>query len=152
MKYNITEIRKHFPSLHNGAIFFDNPAGTQVSQQVIDAVANYYTTANANSGGAFATSQKSDAIIADARAAFADFLNAPSADEIIFGPNMTTLTFNFSRAVGRLLDEGDEIIVTRLDHDVNIAPWLALEERGVTIKWVDIHTDDCTFDLADFEK
>ncbi len=152
MNYNVNEIRSHFPSLQTDAIFLDNPAGTQVPQEVIDAVVEYYQTANANSHGAFATSQRSDAMIADARAAFADFFNAASPDEIVFGPNMTSLAFNISRAIGRLLDEGDEIIVTRLDHDANIAPWLALEERGVIVKWVDIHTDDCTLDMADYEK
>lgn len=152
MTYNITEIRAHFPALQSGAIFFDNPGGTQVCQEVIDAVCDYYRTANANTHGAFATSRRSDTIIAQARGAFADFLNARSPDEIVFGPNMTTLTFNISRALGRHLNAGDEIIVTHLDHDANIAPWLALAERGAVIKWVDIHPDDCTLDLADFEK
>lgn len=152
MTYNINEVRSHFPSLQSGNIFFDNPGGTQVPQQVIDAVSDYYKTANSNTHGAFETSQRTDKVIADARAAFADFFNARSSEEIVFGPNMTTLTFSISRALGRWLDEGDEIIVTRLDHDGNIAPWLALEERGVVIKWVDIHADDCTLDMADFEK
>ncbi len=152
MNYNITEIRSHFPALKTGAIFFDNPGGTQVCQEVIDAIVDYYTTMNANTHGAFATSQKSDALIAEARNAFADFLNARSPNEIVFGPNMTTLTFNISRALGRYIDEGDEIIVTHLDHDADISPWLALEERGATIRWVDVHTDDCTLDMADFEK
>lgn len=152
MTYNIDEIRSHFPALQTGAIFFDNPGGTQVPQQVIDAVSEYYRSMNANTHGAFATSQKSDALIHEARVAFADFLNAHSPNEIVFGPNMTTLTFNLSRALGRDLDAGDEIIVTRLDHDADIAPWLALEERGAIIRWVDIHADDCTLDMADFEK
>ena len=152
MAYNITEIRSHFPSLQSGAIFFDNPGGTQVCQEVIDAVSEYYRTANANTHGAFATSQRSDAIIAQARDAFADFLNAHSPNEIVFGPNMTTLTFNISRALGRQLNAGDEIIVTHLDHDADISPWLALEERGAIIRWVDIHADDCTLDMAEFEK
>ncbi len=152
MTYDIAEIRSHFPSLQDGNIFFDNPGGTQVPREVIDAVCDYYKTANANTGAAFETSHRTDAVIADARAAFADFLNARSPSEIIFGPNMTTLTFHISRALGRWLDEGDEIIVTRLDHDANVAPWLALEERGVVIKWADIHADDCTLDMGDFEK
>jgi cysteine desulfurase family protein (TIGR01976 family) len=152
MTYNINEIRSHFPALASGAIFFDNPGGTQVPREVIDAVCEYYTTMNANTHGAFATAQKSDALIAEARTAFGDFLNAHSPDEIVFGPNMTTLTFSVSRALGRLLTRGDEIIVTRLDHDADIAPWLALEERGAVVRWVDIHPDDCTLDLADFEK
>lgn len=152
MTYNITEIRSHFPSLQDGNVFFDNPGGTQVPQQVIDAVSEYYRSANSNTHGAFETSRRTDIVIADTRTAFADFFNARSADEIVFGPNMTTLTFSISRALGRWLDEGDEIIVTRLDHDGNIAPWLALEERGAVVKWVDIHADDCTLDMADFEK
>jgi cysteine desulfurase family protein (TIGR01976 family) len=152
VNYNINEIRTHFPSLQSGAVFFDNPGGTQVCQEVIDAVSNYYKTANANTHGAFATSQRSDAIIAQARDAFSDFLNAHSSNEIIFGPNMTTLTFNISRALGRHLNTGDEIIVTHLDHDANISPWLALEERGAIVRRVDIHPDDCTLDMAGFEK
>ncbi len=152
MTYNVDEIRSHFPSLQSGATFFDNPGGTQVPQQVIDAVGGYYKTSNSNTHGAFATSQRTDAVLAEGRAALADFLNARSPDEIVFGPNMTTLTFSIARAIGRLLDEGDEIIVTRLDHDADIAPWIALEERGAVIRWVDIHPDDCTLDMADFEK
>jgi len=152
LTYDIHEIRSHFPSLQSGAIFFDGPGGTQVSQQVIDAVSDYYKTANANTHGAFATAQRTDAILAEARSAFADLLNARSPNEIIFGPNMTTLTFNLSRALGRWLNPGDEIIVTHLDHDANIAPWLALEERGAVVQRVDIHPDDCTLDMADFEK
>lgn len=152
MNYNIDEIRSHFPALKTGAIFFDNPGGTQVCQEVIDAVVAYYQTLNANTHGAFATSQKTDAMIAEARLAFTDFLNAHSPNEIVFGPNMTTLTFTLSRALGRYLKPGDEIIVTHLDHDADISPWVALEERGAVIRWVDVHTDDCTLDLADFEK
>jgi len=146
-------VRAHFPSVQNSdTIFFDNPGGTQVAQSVMDAVREYYLTANANHGGMFPTSHRSDKFIHRAREAFADFLNAPSPDEIVFGPNMTTLTFSIARALGRWLNAGDEIIVTQLDHDANIAPWAALEERGVVIKRADIHTDDCTLDMADFEK
>jgi len=152
MTYNVNEIRSHFPSLATGTIFFDNPGGTQVPQEVIDAVDDYYTTANANTHGAFATSQRSDALLAEAHAALADFLNANSPDEIVFGANMTTLTFNIARALGRLLQPGDEIIITHLDHDADISPWLALEERGAVIRWVDIHPDDCTLDMSEFEK
>ncbi len=152
MNYDVNAIRAHFPSLQSGAIFFDNPGGTQVPQAVVDAVADYYRTANANTHGAFATAHRSDAMIAAARAALADFLNAASPDDIVFGPNMTTHTFNLTRAFGRTLQPGDEIIVTRLDHDADIAPWLVLQERGAVIRWVDIHPEDCTLDLADFEK
>jgi len=152
MTYDINAIRSHFPSLQSGAIFFDNPGWTQVPQEVIDAVSQYYKTANSNTHGAFVTSQRTDAVIAEGRAALADFLNAHAPSEIVFGPNMTTLTFSVSRAWGRTLSAGDEIIVTHLDHDADIAPWLALQERGAVIRWVDIHTDDATLDMPDFEK
>jgi cysteine desulfurase family protein (TIGR01976 family) len=146
-------IRAQFPSLAqtvNGhpAVFLDGPGGTQVPQRVIDAISDYLRRDNANSGGAYATSRRTDAVIADARAAMADFLHCGS-DEVVFGPNMTTLTFAMSRAVGRDLSPGDEILVTRLDHDANVSPWLALEEKGVTIRWAEIHEADCTLDLAD---
>ncbi len=152
MNYDVREIRSHFPSLQSGAVFFDNPGGTQVPQQVIDAVTDYYRTSNSNTHGAFSTARRTDATMADARAALADFLNAASPNEIVFGPNMTSLTFNISRALGRTLNAGDEIVVTHLDHDADIAPWLALQERGAVCKWVNIHPEDCTLDLAEFEK
>ncbi len=152
MPLDINFVRSHFPSLASGTIFVDNPGGTQVTQSVIDAVRDYYLTANANHGGSFATSRRNDQIVHEAREASADFLNAPSPDEIVFGNNMTSLTFHVSRALGRNLSPGDEIIVTRLDHDANISPWLALQERGVVIKWVDINPEDVTLDMADFEK
>jgi cysteine desulfurase family protein (TIGR01976 family) len=150
---DLTRIRAQFPSLAqliNGqpAVFLDGPGGTQVPQRVIDAISNYLRRDNANTGGAYATSRNTDAMIAGARAAMADFLNC-AADEIVFGPNMTTLTFAMSRAIGRELAPGDEILVTRLDHDANVSPWLALEEKGVTIRWAEIHQEDCTLDVED---
>lgn len=146
-------VRPHFPSVQSSeTLFLDNPGGTQVTQSVMDAITNYYLTANANHGGLFPTSERSDEIVHQARHTFADFLNAARPEEIAFGPNMTTLTFLLSRALGRWLHPGDEIIVTRLDHDANVAPWVALEERGVVIKRVDINQDDCTLDMSDFEK
>lgn len=148
---NLDEVRSHFPSLQSDDVFFDNPGGTQVPQQVIDATGHYYRTANSNTHGAFATSRRSDELLAATRAAFADFLNASSPNEIVFGLNMTTLTLSVSRAIGRGLAPGDEIIVTHLDHDANIAPWLALQERGAVIRWVDIRPEDCTLDLAQLE-
>jgi cysteine desulfurase family protein (TIGR01976 family) len=152
--FDLGWVRAQFPSLAltvNGhpAAFLDGPAGTQVSQRVIDAVRNYYEQANANTCGAFITSRRNDAIIAAARAAMADFFNC-AADELSFGPNMTTLTFALARAIGRELQRGDEIVVTTLDHDANVAPWRALEERGVTVRQVDIHEEDCTLDMEDF--
>ena len=154
---DLASIRAQFPSLSqtvNGhpAAFLDGPGGTQVPQRVIDAISNYLRRDNANTGGAYATSRNTDAMLAEARAAMADFLNC-AADEIVFGPNMTTLTYMMSRAIGRDLGPGDEILVTRLDHDANVSPWLALaeqgKENGVTIRWAEIHEDTCTLDLAD---
>src|SRR5580658_2904121 len=148
-----TWVRAQFPSLAqtvNGhpAVFLDGPGGTQVPQRVINAISNYLRRDNANTGGAYATSRNTDAMLAEARAAMADFLNC-GADEIVFGPNMTTLTYAMSRSIGRDLRPGDEILVTRLDHDANVSPWLALEEKGVTIRWAEIHPGDCTLDVED---
>ena len=150
---DLTWIRSQFPALAqtvNGhpAAFLDGPGGTQVPQCVIDAISGYLRRDNANTCGAYATSRNTDAMIAAARAAMADFLNC-SADEVIFGPNMTTLTYAISRAIGRDLGPGDEIVVTRLDHDANVSPWIALEERGVTIRWVNFRHEDCTLDMDD---
>jgi cysteine desulfurase family protein (TIGR01976 family) len=149
-------IRGQFPALaqtvnDQPAIFFDGPGGTQVPQRVIDAIGDYLIYANANTHGAFATSARSDAIIADAHAAMADLLGC-DPDEVVFGPNMTTLTFAMSRAIGRELNPGDEIVVTRLDHDANFSPWKALEERGAVIKVVDIDMEDCTLDMDDLRR
>jgi cysteine desulfurase family protein (TIGR01976 family) len=150
---DLTHVRTQFPSLAqtvNGhpAVFLDGPGGTQVPQRVIDAISDYLGRDNANTGGAYSTSRHTDAVLADARTAMADFLNC-AADEIVFGPNMTTLTYAMSRAIGRDLGPGDEILVTRLDHDANVSPWLALEEKGVTIRWAEIHKEDCTLDVED---
>ena len=146
-------IRTQFPALAQTwrgepIAFLDGPGGTQVPQTVIDAISHYLVQANANAHGAFATSQKTDQVIAHAHAAIADLLGC-DRDEVIFGPNMTTLTFALSRAIGRRLQPGDEIVVTRLDHDANVAPWRALAERGAIVKTVDIHPEDCTLDRAD---
>ncbi|MGA9392038.1 MAG: cysteine desulfurase-like protein [Candidatus Sulfotelmatobacter sp.] len=150
---DLTRLRAQFPSLSqtvNGhpAVFLDGPGGTQAPQRVIEAISNYLRRDNANTCGAYATSRHTDAMLAEARAAMADFLNC-AADEIVFGPNMTTLTYMMSRAIGRDLGPGDEILVTRLDHDANVSPWLALEEKGVTIRWAEIHKEDCTLDVED---
>src|SRR5258708_6182837 len=149
-------VRAQFPSLKlqiNGhpAAFLDGPAGTQVPKQVIDAVQNYFLSANANTCGAFATSRANDATIAAARGAMADFLHC-DPDEVVFGQNMTTITFALARAIGRGLTAGDEIVVTTLDHDANVAPWRALEEKGVVIRQVDIRETDCTLDLDDLKR
>jgi cysteine desulfurase family protein (TIGR01976 family) len=151
---DLSSYRRYFPSLAqvvNGkqAVYFDNPGGTQVAQQVVDAMVSYFREANANTHGAFLTSKRTDLVIASARSAMADFLHAASPDEIVFGPNMTTLTFAFSRAFGKTLRPGDEIVVTVLDHDANVAPWLALQERGVVIRTVDVHPENVTLDMED---
>jgi cysteine desulfurase family protein (TIGR01976 family) len=150
---DIDWVRSQFPSLTqtvngNPAVFLDGPGGTQVPQRVIDAISDYLRRDNANTDGAYATSRRTNAMLASARAAMADFLNC-GADEIVFGQNMTMLTYAMSRAIGRDLGPGDEIVVTRLDHDANVSPWLALEEKGVTIRWAEIHAEDCTLDVED---
>ncbi|MGH9741886.1 MAG: cysteine desulfurase-like protein [Candidatus Acidiferrum sp.] len=152
---DIAWVRAQFPSLQlqvNGhaAAFMDGPAGTQVPKQVMDAVQNYFIHSNANTCGAFATSRATDAMIASARAAMADFFNCDK-DEVVFGQNMTTITFALARAIGRLLEPGDEIVVTTLDHDANVAPWRALEEMGMLIRQADIRESDCTLDLDDLK-
>ena len=155
---NLALVRAQFPALsrlHGKGPFsyLDGPGGTQVPRQSIDAMTAYLEQSNANHEGAFATSEESDAILAEAHAAAADFLGAGSAEEVVFGQNMTSLTFSVSRAIGRTLRAGDEVVVTRLDHDANVAPWLALEEeRGVVIRWVGINEEDCTLDLAGLER
>src|SRR5438067_11711456 len=146
-------VRAQFPALArevNGhrATFLDGPGGTQVPQRVINAISKYLSTSNANTCGAYATSRETDQVIAGARSAMADFLGC-DADEIVFGPNMTTLTFAISRAIGREMKAGDEILVTHLDHDANVSPWRALEERGVKVQFADVHENDCTLNIDD---
>ena len=151
---DLTWVRSQFPALAqtvNGhpAAFLDGPGGTQVPQRVIDAISGYLRRDNANTGGAYGTSRRTDAMIAGARSALADFLHC-AADEVAFGPNMTTLTFASSQALGREWGPGDEIVVTRLDHDANVSPWLAMaEDRGITVRWAEINEADCTLNLAD---
>ncbi len=152
---DVTWVRSQFPSLEtqvNGqtAAFLDGPAGTQVPTQVIAAIQNYLMKSNANTGGVFTTSQSSDEMIANTRAMMADFFHCDS-DEVVFGPNMTTLTFALSRAIGRELGSGDEILLTTLDHDANFSPWKSLEEKGVTIRVAGIQEEDCTLDLEDLK-
>jgi cysteine desulfurase family protein (TIGR01976 family) len=154
---NIQAIRDQFPALaaeQDGrpVVYFDNAAGTQVPRRVLDRTIAYYERSNANSGGVFGTSVRTDELIAEARAAAADFIGASDADEVAFGANMTTLTQFFARALGRLLEPGDEIVTTRLEHDANVAPWLALEELGARVRFADIRVDDATIDLADLER
>src|SRR6266852_2206734 len=150
---DLTWVRSQFPSLAqtvNGkpAVFLDGPGGTQVPQGVIEAISDYLTTSNANTCGAYATSRRTNAIIDAARVAMADFLGC-DPDEIVFGPNMTTLTYAMSRAIGREIGPGNEIVLTHLDHDANISPWRALEETGATVRFAEINQEDCTLDMND---
>lgn len=150
-------LRDRFPALsrqENGepVLYFDNPAGTQVPRETIDGFTRYLQHSNANEGGAFPTSRATDRIIAEARAAMADFLGADDPHEIIFGQNMTSLAFHLSRALGRILRPGDEIVTTRLEHDANIAPWLALQDQGITVRWIDLNPEDATLNYEDAER
>lgn len=140
--------------MHGGkpVIYFDNPAGTQLPREAIEGYATYLETQNANTGGHFSNSRETDRMIAEARSAMADFLGAPDPDGIIFGQNMTSLTFSLSRALERMLRPGDEIVVTRLEHDANIAPWLTLLDAGIDVRWIDLRPEDVTLDLADAER
>src|SRR6202521_235785 len=154
--FDIAWVREQFPSLslqfhRHGSAFLDGPAGTQVPKQVMDAVQYYFLGANANTYGAFLTSRRTNEMIVSARAAMADFFNC-DPNEVVFGQNMTTITFALARAIGRELKPGDEIVVTTLDHDANVAPWRALEEKGVVIRQVDIRESDCTLDLDDLKR
>jgi cysteine desulfurase family protein (TIGR01976 family) len=153
---NLAVIRDQFPSLRQTvdgqpAVFLDGPGGTQVPQRVIDAISDYLKFSNANTNGAYSTSYRTNAVIDSARAAMADLFNG-DPDEIVFGPNMTTLTYAVSRAMGRELMAGDEILLTRLDHDANVSPWLALEKLGVKIQRAEIHESDCTLDMDDLAR
>ena len=154
-KLDIDWVRRQFPVLSqtvNGqpAVFFDAPGGTQVPQRVIDAISEYLSKWNANLGGAFLTSERSELIVEQAHQAMADFFNC-APDEVVFGANMTTLTFAFSRAIGRELKSGDELLVTCLDHDGNVSPWVCLEERGAKVRTADIKIADCTLDMFDLQ-
>jgi cysteine desulfurase family protein (TIGR01976 family) len=155
--FDVQAVRRRFPALagpdgEQPRALFDGPGGTQVPETVIEAVANYYRESNANAGGAFATSERSDAIATEAHAAMADFLGAADPESIKFGANMTTLTFHVSRSIGATLSPGDEIVVTTLDHSANVDPWRALaEDRGLTVRTVDIRPDDISLDLASLD-
>lgn len=153
MAFDLDTVRAQFPSLAikddgRSRIYFDNPAGTQVPTMVIDRMADCMREANANLGGHFKTSQLADAVADDAHQAMADFLNAPSADEIIFGQNMTTITLHLSRSIGRQFAAGDEIILSRMDHDANIQPWVLMaRDFNLEIRWLPFDTTSFEFDL-----
>ncbi len=153
MPLDVSLVRQQFPSLHRPAIFLDNPAGTQISKQSLERINRYLLECNANHEGQFETSRKSDEILHEAHAAMADFLNATRPEEIIFGNNMTTLTLHISRSLARILQPGDNLLVTRLDHDANISPWMLIaEDRGCNLLWVDIDVEQGTLDLDDFAR
>lgn len=146
--------REQFPALARkfdgrSAVYLDGPAGSQVPERVIHAIGRYLSESNANHGGVFATSRESDAMLERAHAAVADLVGTDAPESTVFGANMTTLTFALSRALARTWRPGDEVIVTRLDHDANVIPWvLAARDAGATVHFVGLHAEDCTLDLA----
>ena len=150
---DVAALRDHFPSLARSLdgqplAYLDGPGGTQVPRECIAAITAYLETSNANHGGAFLAGAETDAMLHEVHAAGAEFLGAHDPDEIVFGPNMTTLTLAISRSLGRDLHPGDEVVVTRLDHDANVAPWLAMaEDRGATVRWIELAEDRATLDL-----
>jgi cysteine desulfurase family protein (TIGR01976 family) len=151
MTLDLEAIRARFPALASGGVFLDGPGGTQCPQSVIDAIVDYLRESNANLGAAFAASRRSDELVEQAHATAAGFLGCRT-EETIFGPNMTTLNFALTRAVGRSLETGDEILVTRLDHDGNIAPWLELaHDLDLRVEFVEIR-EDTTIDLDHLER
>lgn len=161
MKFNpdvVEHCRRQFPALSRRvaelpAVYFDGPAGTQVPQRVIDAIGNYLAHNNANHGGLFPTARDSDKLLDEVHRAAADFLGADDPDTVYFGQNMTSLTFALSRAIAKTWQPGDEVIVTRLDHDANVSPWtLAARDAGATIKFIEFKSDDCTLDLDQFKR
>lgn len=150
---NSPAVRQHFPALQkqlngNPVVFLDGPGGTQVPQSVIDAMMDYLIRDNSNQGGTFVNSMATDRVINESRRAMADFLNARRPEEIVFGQNMTTLTYSLSRALARTWNPGDEIILSRIDHNANIDPWLqAAADRGINVRWLDVDPQDVTLQV-----
>ena len=155
--FNVEKVRRQFPALQeafNGrqAVFFDNPGGTQVHESVVAEMVDYMTRRNSNTHGLFETSIRTDAVIEAAHRAASDLLGC-DADEVVFGNNMTTLTFQVSRSLARELGPGDEVMVTRLDHDANVMPWvLAAQERGADVRWADVDVESGTLDMEDVRR
>lgn len=153
----VSGCRRQFPALSRsiagrGVCFFDGPAGTQVPQRVIEAMSHYLAHTNANHGGLFATARESDRMLEHAHRGVADLLGASDPETIVFGQNMTSLTFHISRSLARTWKSGDEIVVTRLDHDANFSPWkLAARDAGATLRVVEFQSSDCSLDLADLK-
>src|SRR5512146_1806565 len=153
MSLDTKEVRKQFPALSRPVIFFDNPGGTQIARQSLDRITSYLVECNANHEGQFATSRASDAIIEQAREAMADFINAGRPEEIVLGPNMTTLTFRLTHALAPTIQPGDTLVVTRLDHDANVTPWVRLaEDRGARIRRVDFDVETGMLDMEDMQR
>jgi cysteine desulfurase family protein (TIGR01976 family) len=149
--YDVEAIRSRYSALRRPLAFFDGPGGTQVPDEVIDAVSRYYRESNANVSGPYETSRRTEALVDRARTKAADFLGC-TPDEVIFGANMSTLAFALTRTAGREWREGDEILVTKLDHDANVSPWLELaHDKGLHVRFVHIK-DDTTLDLGDLER
>jgi cysteine desulfurase family protein (TIGR01976 family) len=149
--FDVAAVRRRFSALRSGTALFDGPGGTQVPDEVIDAIATYLRDYNANVSGPYESSRRTEALVTEARETAGRFLGS-SPEEIVFGANMTTLNFALTRTVGRDLQPGDEILATRLDHDANVAPWLELaRDRDLTVTLVDIR-DDTTLDLDDLER
>jgi cysteine desulfurase family protein (TIGR01976 family) len=149
--FDLEAARARFSALQRDLVFFDGPGGTQVPDSVIDAVAGYLRESNANVSGPYETSRRTEVLFDTARSTAARFLGS-SEEEIVFGPNMTTLNFALSRTAGREFEPGDEIVVTRLDHDANVSPWLELaHDKGLVVRFVDIN-EDCSLDLDDLER
>jgi len=155
---DVSRCRDQFPALRQpagdrSAVYFDGPAGSQVPQRVIDAIGDYLVRMNANHDGVFATSRQSDRMLQAAHQALADFVGTDDPETIVFGPNMTSLTLALSRALARTWRPGDEVVVTRLDHDANVTPWvLAAEDAGATVRHVGIRAEDCTLDVDDLAR
>jgi len=152
MSLDLAIIRSQFPSLERPDIFLDNPGGTQIARQSLERINKYLLECNANHEGAFVTSVVSDSILDEAHCAMADFYNAATPEEIIFGANMTTLTLHISRSISRDWKPGDAIVLTRLDHDANVTPWvLAAQDRGIEVLWVNFHLEDGTLDMEQMQ-
>jgi len=153
MAFDIETIRAQYPALSVAddgipRIYFDNPAGTQVPRMVAERMSECLLQWNANLGGHFTTSKLADTVVEDAHQAMADLLNAASADEIIFGQNMTTITLHMSRSIGRLLAAGDEIVLSQMDHDANVHPWMLLaRDLDLEIRWLPFNSETFEFEL-----
>jgi len=148
---DVAAVRERFTALQRSTAFFDGPGGTQMPDSVVEAIASYLREANANLGGPFETSRRSDEVVDVAHEAAARFLGASPA-EVGFGQNMTTLNFGLTRTLGRELSAGDEIVVTRLDHDANVSPWLELaRDLDLVVRHADLREEDSTLDYADLE-